>query len=93
MIKHYELPKDHAYSEKLYAYPNIYTIESLVKPSIIYGVSDGKFAIFRANQARVWNIEDTPEVAEYIVHDGIKAEILAIYEDIKFLQTAQVLVG
>lgn len=65
-------------------YPGIYAVQS-ERPGLIYGISDGKFALLTQHGAVYCPLHETVEMAEMMQPD-IKAEILEIYEDVKSLR-------
>lgn len=65
-------------------YATIYSIESIEDGKLRYGVKNGTFAVMRLGDAYVCDICEMPELAEYFI-DGVKKEILAIYDDVKSL--------
>lgn len=65
-------------------YPDIYAVQS-ERPGLIYGISDGKFALLTRYGAVFCPLHETVEMASQMQPD-IREEILAIYEDVRDLR-------
>lgn len=63
-------------------YKGIYTVDSLISNSLKYGISDGKFAIFREDGVVMAEMNEVPDIAECLVSE-VKEEVLAIWEDVR----------
>ena len=74
-------------------FPDIYAVESEVSNALIYGISDGKFAIFRSDGAVLCPLHQTPELASKIKYSEVKDEVLKIYDDYKQLSKLNILIG
>ena len=65
-------------------YTDIYAIESELHRGLVYGISDGKFAILRGNGAIFCPLHETPQLAERVkalVSKKMGQEVLDCYED------------
>lgn len=71
--------------------PKIYAIESIEDIKIRYAVSRSEFAVLRGKFGIRCRLEEIKTVADWFP-DNIKQEILDIYEDIKFLRNAEVVI-
>ena len=65
-------------------YSDIYSVESCIYSDVAYGISNGKFAIIMPYGVVSVPYDDVEEFAKYLI-DEIKDEVLALYEDTKFL--------
>ena len=69
---------------QLKKYTDIYAIESEIHKGLVYGISDGKFAILRGNGAIFCPLHETPQLAERVtalVSKKMGQEVLDCYED------------
>ena len=76
--------------QKIDRNPSIYAIDSMAVKRLHYAYRDGDFAVIRDNQciwARLDEIEDLKAICK---NEELKQEIADIYEDLKYLKTAEV---
>lgn len=69
---------------KLANFQDIYTVQSVVKKSVVYGFSDGKFAILQREGAIFCPIHEVPQLAN-LLKPRIKEEVMEVFEDFKSL--------
>lgn len=74
-------------------YTGIYSVESEVCRGLIYGISDGMFALFRYDGVAYCPIEETPMLADQMKSNDVRDEILSIYSEVKDLQRMEFNIG
>ena len=74
-------------------YTGIYSVESEVCRGLTYGISDGKFALFKTDGVAYCPIEETPMLAEQMKSKDVRDEILSIYSEVKDLQRMEFNIG
>lgn len=67
----------------LQAYPGIYGVDSETNDNVTYGISDNQFSVIKTCGVIACDISEMPQVAEMYAEQGLKDEIMALYEDIK----------
>lgn len=65
-------------------YSEIYAVNSEVEKGLIYGISDGYFALITSYDMMRVKYKDLPKLAEKL-KESIKEEVMALYFDTKFL--------
>lgn len=78
----FDKPKNLA--SELTHYTDIYAIDSMEFSNIVYGLSDGKFAVLKPDCAVFCPIHEVPDMAKRLIPE-LQAEVIAIYNDIKGL--------
>lgn len=70
---------------ELKKYTDIYTVQSEAQKGIVYGISDGKFAILSGAGAIFCPFHETPVMAMRMT-EKIREEILEVYEEVRELK-------
>lgn len=72
------------FNQFLMRYSDIYAIESIYDQGIVYGISNGKFAMITMDGILMCNFDETIQMANMMVSE-IKWEMIEIYWYIKEL--------
>lgn len=70
---------------------SIYAIDSIEDNKIRYAIAKEEFAVLRGKFGLRCKLDEVTTLADWFP-DNIKQEILDIYEDIKFLRNAEVVI-
>lgn len=91
MIKLESIKYGDSFSRILSQNPNIYAVDSLEDSKIRYAIAKKEFAVLRGKFGLRCKLDEVTTLADWFP-DNIKQEILDIYEDIKFLRKAEVVI-
>lgn len=78
----YKFPKAIDWNTRLTHSP-VYAVQSEHDKDLIYLFEDGEAAMVRHRDGMRWKISDTPRIAETIVNEEIKKEIIEIYKEVR----------
>ncbi len=91
MIKLEKIKYGGSFATILSQNPNIYAVESIEDSKIRYAVAKSEFAVLKGKFGLRCKLDEVTMLADWFP-DNIKQEILDIYEDIKFLRNAEVVI-
>lgn len=79
-----QFEKDKNLNNDLTHFTEIYAIDSVYYNNVIYGLSNGKFAVIKPDLAIYCRLQDVPKMAQSLTKK-VRDEVLSIYDDIKSL--------
>lgn len=69
---------------------NVYAIDSIAKKGVIYAIDKNKFALFTPGGYAFCPINEMQKLADMLKSEEMKKEVLALYEDIKYLKNMRI---
>lgn len=81
----YKFPKAIDWNTRL-THSSVYAVQSEYDKDLIYLFEDGEAAMVRHRDGMRWKISETSRIAETIVNEEIKKEIIEIYKEVRGME-------